>query len=294
MSKSSQILVIGATGQVGGAALDFLADKSGIDVFGATRDLAKKPLVEAEGAVARQLDLDDPASIRAAVEGIDSLLLVTGYSVSMLHQSFRVIDAAKAAGVKHIVHVGASSSPTTDVAHWGWHRMVEAYIEQQGFTYTHLQPESFMQNLTGFGWLQETTIANLLGHARWSWIDARDVGAMAGAALLGDVRLRNKSVSLGYDAGSIQEIAMKLHHEFDIHVEVVDVAPDAFYEGAVSVGAEPVYMACVRDQLKLNAAGRIPGADKTFDAEFFEDVVRRAPRTLSDFLEEFASKPANV
>ena len=294
MSKSSQILVIGATGQVGGAALDFLADKSGIDVFGATRDLVKKPLIEAKGAVARQLDLDDPASIRSAVEGIDALMLVTGYSVSMLHQSLRVIDAAKAAGVKHIVHVGASSSPTADVAHWGWHRMVEAYIEQQGFVYTHLHPESFLQNLTGFGWLQETSISNLLGDARRSWVDARDVGAMAGAALLGDERLRNRSVSLGYDAGSIQEIAMKLQHEFDIHVEVVDVAPEAFYDGTVSMGADPTYMACVRDQLKLNAAGRIPNADRTFDASFFEEVVQRAPRTLSDFLAEFASQPAIV
>ena len=294
MSKTTRILVIGATGQVGGAALDFLADKPGIDVFGTTRDLSKKSSIEAKGAVARELDLDDPASIQSAVEGIESLLLVTGYSVSMLHQSLRVIDAAKIAGVKHIVHIGASSSPTSDVAHWGWHRMIEAYIEQQGFIFTHLHPESFMQNLTGFGWLQESTISNLLGDARWSWVDARDVGAMAGAALLGDERLRNKSVSLGYDSASIQEIATKLREDFDVSVEMVDVAPDSFYEGAVSAGADPVYMACVREQLELNAQGRIPDADKTFDSGFFEKVVKRAPRKLRNFLSEYASNLAGV
>ena len=64
----------------------------------------------------------------------------------MLRQSKRFLDTAKQQGVKHIVHIGASTAPTNEVAHWGWHQFIEAYIEKLSFSYTHLRPEAFMQN----------------------------------------------------------------------------------------------------------------------------------------------------
>ena len=294
MNKPVKILVLGATGQVGGAALDFLNDKSGIDVFGATRYDQKKEAIEKRGAVARVVDLDDSVSLDVALEGMDSLLLVTGYSVQMLHQSLRILDAAKRHDVQTVVHIGASESPTSEVAHWGWHRMIEAYIQRHGFQFTHLHPESFMQNLVSFGWLQEDTISNLLGKARWSWVDARDVGAMAGAALLAHESLVNRSVGLGYEAFSIPEIAEMLENEFNRRLQITPVAPDDFYRQAIAAGAEPVYMACVRDQLKLNREGRIPESDKTFEREFFAKIVGRPPSSLREYLSEHVGAPPLV
>ncbi|MEM7624168.1 MAG: NmrA family NAD(P)-binding protein [Planctomycetota bacterium] len=285
MSKQ-RILVFGATGQVGGAAIEYLAQNGEADLYGVTRSADRAPLIEARGAKARVIDIDDNQSVHEAVQGIDSLLLITGYTVEMLRQSIRVIDAAKAAGVKHVVHVGASGSPTAEVAHWDWHRMIEAYIERSGFTFVHLHPESFLQNLTGFGWLQPGVLLNLIGDARWSWVDASDVGAMAGAALLQHDALLNRSVPMGYDAASMSEIADRLRDQLGLELQLADTSPDAFYEAAVSSGAEPTYMACVRDQLKLSRNGEIPDVDLTFDSTLFREVTGHNPTTLHAFIEK--------
>lgn len=101
----------------------------------------------------------------------------------MLKQSKRVVDAAKIAGVKHIVHIGASSNDTAEVAHWGWHKMIEAYIEQQGFDFTHIQPEAFMQNMTNLWLVVKAGRTNLIKNSVWIWLDAYDVAAIAAEAL---------------------------------------------------------------------------------------------------------------
>lgn len=88
---------------------------------------------QAQGVETVVLDLDQPETLEPALQGVDRALLLTGYSVDMLRQSKRFIDAAKQAAVQHLVHIGASGAATNEVAHWGWHQLIEAYIQQQGF-----------------------------------------------------------------------------------------------------------------------------------------------------------------
>lgn len=82
------------------------------------------------------LDLDKPDSIASAAQGIDRALLATGYTIDMMRQSKDFLNIAKKAGVKHIVHLGACGDNDTRVAH---------------YSFTHLRPEIFMQNLLGYG-----------------------------------------------------------------------------------------------------------------------------------------------
>lgn len=49
--------------------------------------------------------------------GIERVFLLTGYDVSMLGQSKAVVDAAKNAGVNHIVHMGAYATDDTTIMH---------------------------------------------------------------------------------------------------------------------------------------------------------------------------------
>ena len=44
--------------------------------------------------------------------------------------------------------------------------MIEAYVEDQGFRFTHIRPEAFMQNVMTFGWLQSGALTNLIGDAQ--------------------------------------------------------------------------------------------------------------------------------
>ncbi|KPF70559.1 hypothetical protein IP84_02375 [beta proteobacterium AAP99] len=279
---STRILLVGATGKVGGAAARALAGNPQIDLAAGVRD----PAGYNGPGRAVHLDLDNAATLPAALAGVSGLLLLTGYSIEMLRQSKRVLDAAKAAGVQHIVHVGASGNPTAEVAHWGWHRLVEAYIEQLGFAHTHLQPEAFMQNLTTFGWLQPGRLTNLIGDCRWSWVDAEDVGALAAEALRRPQAFAGQTWRLGYEAASMPELARHLSEHLGQTIQAVDLDIADFYAAAIAAGADPAYMACVRDQFALNKAGRIAGADALFDADAFTRAVGRPPRDWARHLSE--------
>ncbi|GLS26043.1 NmrA family NAD(P)-binding protein [Marinibactrum halimedae] len=283
--STHNVLVIGATGKVGSEVINQLSTQENINVFAGLRSMARAEEFKSKGVTPVALDLDDADTIPGAVEGIDSLLLLTGYTVDMMKQSKRVIDAAKTAGVKHIVHIGASGNDTTEVSHWGWHKMIEAYIEQQGFDYTHLQPEAFMQNITAFGWLNPNGLVNLLKEAVWSWVDATDVGAIASAALARPEEFKNQVWRLGYDTGSIQHVADTLSKELALNLTTLPLDPNDFYAGVISQGADAAYMACIRDQFLLNGEGKIINADATFDKEAFKQATGRYPTTWTQFIE---------
>ena len=281
---TKNILVIGATGKVGSAVIRQLAHHDSVKIHAGVRDISRASSIIQEEVTFVPLDLDDPDTIVSAVKNIDSLLLLTGYSVDMLKQSKRVIDAAKASGVSHIVHIGASGNPTSEVAHWGWHRMIEAYIEQQGFDYTHVQPEAFMQNINTFGWLQEHSLSNLIKDSVWSWVDADDVGALAGEALARPEDFRNQVWRLGYDAADMRQVADMLSAKIGRTIEIEHIDPNDFYQAAIDAGADPAYIACIRDQFILNGKNAIANVDATFDASAFEHAVGRKPSSFQDYI----------
>lgn len=282
MSKP-KILIIGATGKVGGETLRLLSEHKDVEVIAAVRSDDQVSMFEAQGISARHLDLDNSTTLSEALKGVDRALLLTGYSVDMIKQSKRFVDEAKRQGVDQIVHIGASGAPTAEVAHWGWHQMVEAYIEQQDFRYAHLRPEAYMQNVTGPGyrWLNDKTLTHYIGDATWSWVDAYDVAAVAAQTLLNPGRYNKQIIPLGYDAKTMVEVATVLSDVSGKQIEAHADNPDNFYKAAIESGADPAYMHCVYTQFKLDAAGEIPGTGTVFDN--FEAIVGRKPTTWDIF-----------
>jgi len=55
-----------------------------------------------DGKQAVYIDLDDARTFPAALQGIDRLFLLTGYTIAMLHQSKTIVDAAADSGVSFI------------------------------------------------------------------------------------------------------------------------------------------------------------------------------------------------
>lgn len=285
MMNKPNILILGATGKVGGAVVDQLKDNRDVNVIAATRSSEKAKTFKNKGIDSVILDLDRPETIAPALENIDRALLLTGYTVDMLRQSKRFLDTAKQTGVQHIVHIGASGAPTNEVAHWGWHQFIEAYIEKLGFSYTHLRPEAFMQNLFGFGWLNEGVITNYIGNARWSWIDCYDLAAVVVQTLLHPENYAGQTIPLGYDAKTMAEVAQILTEAVGQPFTTEDHPPKEFLDNVFQAGVEGIYpnayMNCVYTQFELNVADKIPNADATFDN--FEAITGRKPNTWKDF-----------
>jgi uncharacterized protein YbjT (DUF2867 family) len=206
ISSKPTILVLGATGKVGNRTARLLTQTDDVQLIAGVRSPEKAQHLRDRNIEIRHLDLDRHETLAPALEGIDRALLLTGYSVDMLKQSKAFIDAAKQAGVQHIVHIGASGAPTNEVAHWGWHQFIERYIEALGFSFTHLRPEAFMQNLIGFGWLKRGVITNYIDNARWSWIDGDDLALVAAETLRQCDRHAGKIYPLGYDTARCRKL----------------------------------------------------------------------------------------
>jgi NAD(P)H dehydrogenase (quinone) len=288
MCERSTIFVTGATGKVGGRAFQALIRDDSVRVVTGVRQPDKANSLRQLGGEVRSFDLELPETLAPALTGVDRAVLLTGYSVDMLRQSMRFLDAARVAGVNHIVHVGASGAPTAEVAHWGWHRYIEAYIESLGFTYTHLRPESYMQNITGPGyrWLNGDVITHYIGNAKWTWIDANDVGEVVAAALRDPDRHGGKTYRLGVDGATMADVAEILSKATGRAIRAQAASPDEFLRGALASGADPAYMTCVYQQFQLDAVGLIPGAGDTYpDVEI---ILGRSAMTWERFAANWA------
>ncbi|MBD2100998.1 SDR family oxidoreductase [Leptolyngbya sp. FACHB-261] len=292
MSSQPVILVLGATGKVGGETVRQLKSAGDNRVLAAVRSPEKAKHFHAQGIETVVLDLDQPETLKVGLEGVNRALLLSGYSVDMMRQSKRFVDAAKQAGVQHIVHIGASGAATNEVAHWGWHQFVEAYIEQQGFSYTHLRPEAFMQNVTGPGyrWLEGNVIRHHVGNARWSWIDCQDLALVAAHTLQEPEKYAGQIIPLGYDAKTFNEVAELLTEVVGQPFYAEARPPEEFLENALAAGADPAYMTCIYTQFKLNSSGAIPNADATFDN--FEAITGQKPITWQEFAQQHKNELA--
>src|SRR5579859_4301046 len=105
MNSSSNLLVLGVTGQVGRLVAKHLKRNEANFSVGSRRKANLEELADQFGA-SRFIDLDDPRTFDEALTNVTGIFLVTGYTVDMLVQSKTLIDAAKRNGVNHIVHLG--------------------------------------------------------------------------------------------------------------------------------------------------------------------------------------------
>lgn len=151
--------VIGGTGMIGRTLLaDLRSDcaAGAVEVRAGIRSPGHAAALAAPGIIPVPFDLDDrlvaPDRLIDAMRGSQTLFLLTGYTVHMLAQSKAAIDAARVAGIEHIVHLGLYAAADTTGIHQGWHQLIETYIEASGMAWTHLQPNWFMSNFQNFQW----------------------------------------------------------------------------------------------------------------------------------------------
>jgi uncharacterized protein YbjT (DUF2867 family) len=184
-NRKPRVLVLGSTGLIGraiAAALDDAPDR--VEVVRASRDSDAVEHWRSEGRSAVQLDLDDARTFPAALEGIDRLFVMTGYTVAMTHQTKTITDAAADAGVEHIVHLGIFGNGRSTDPHFAWHELVERYIEGSGVPFTHLHPHMFMENLLSVFTLRDGRLPWPAGEKPTGWIAGEDIAAVAAKVLL--------------------------------------------------------------------------------------------------------------
>lgn len=140
------ILVTGATGNLGRLIIASLIER-GADpqsIIAGARDTTKAADL---GVRVVHLDYTDPASVSAAVEGIDTVVLVSGSEVGQrVAQHQAVIEAAKAAGISKFVYTSAPKATTSDLILAPEHKATEELITAAGLPAVILRNNWYTEN----------------------------------------------------------------------------------------------------------------------------------------------------
>jgi len=283
----SRILITGASGRAGGALLAQLRQDSragGFTLVAASRSEARRQAFCAQGIEAVALDYADPASVTAAMRGIDQLFLCTGYTVDMLVHSKLALDAARAAGVQQVVHLGALGPAGTHLAHFVWHDYVEAYVALLGFQHTFLKPRAFMQNVLNSMRPGSCQLRHFNAAAAVGWIDVHDIACVAAEALLERERHAGKSYPLCEDSLSMDGVAAVLAAETGLPFTAQARDISLLLPALLKAGMEPVYAHSLASGTAASARGDAQEAATVYD------TVRQVTGRAGTRWPEFARK----
>jgi NAD(P)H dehydrogenase (quinone) len=105
------------------------------------------------------------------------------YTIAMTHQTKTVVDAAKKAGVKHIVNQGVFAADDATDSKYCWFALVEAYIEASGVAWTHLHPNVFLENMLSVSQPVGGTFSTFWGENRVGYVALHDLAAVTAKVL---------------------------------------------------------------------------------------------------------------
>jgi uncharacterized protein YbjT (DUF2867 family) len=238
--KSKKILVLGATGQQGGATARALA-ADGWHVRALVRDKqsGKAQDLESVGVELVLGDFRDPTSLEAAMNGIHGVFCVLPSSADAQYGitdedevkfGIAAIDAAKRASVQHLVYSSTiGASPDIGLGHYEskWH--IEQYLRQSGVPFSIVRPAPFMELLLypHFGLRQG--VMTFLGAPDLSvqFIAVQDIGAIAAKLLANPSRYLGMTIDIASDALSGNDIAAKISQATARQVPYMQVSADA-------------------------------------------------------------------
>lgn len=183
-------------------------------------------------------DYQRPETFPAALKGIEKVFLVSPPGLN--EKEAGVIDAAKTAGVKHVVKLSVWDAGSEAYSFARHHRPIEKKLEQSGLPYTILRPNGFMQNfVSSFAPTIKNQNAFYLPakDSKISVIDVRDIAAVAARILTSNGSHQGKTYTLsGPESLSNAEIAEKFSRALNKKISYVDVSDQDFKKSLLGLG----------------------------------------------------------
>lgn len=271
------IALTGATGQLGRLALSAILRRDpGADLVALVRDLDRAADL---GVPLRRADYHQPETLRAALAGVDVLVLISSSDFNdRAGQHRNVIHAAKAAGVGRIVYTSILKGAASPLMLAPDHIATEAALVASGMSATILRNGWYTENYTGSlgGALQAGAMIGAAGDAVLSTAPRADYAeALAVAAL--DADMAGQTHELGGVGHTLAELAAELSRQTGRDIPYVDMDEATYRETLVSFGLPAPMAAAVAN---ADARARDMGA-LTDHSGALERLIGRAPTPLS-------------
>lgn len=282
------ILVTGATGRIGRRVVERLvAAEQSVRVLARNQEQAKA-LLPADIEVIEG-DLAEYNKVRSAVDGADSVLLLSPVAPEQVELQGNVVKAALATSRPYIVKVsGLGTALDSYVDSGRWHAETEQQITSSGLPYTFLRPLFFFQNLS---FLFESARSNGLiragvGDARIAMVDVEDIAEVATILLMKREPLMNQAVCLtSLECVTYQDVANAFAEVIGSEVRYEEQSLDDVRQ-ALQNSNQPQWHIDILLQFNRAFHEGYGDAANTIVA----DLLRRSPTTLLQYLQREIKK----
>ncbi|OHD26247.1 MAG: hypothetical protein A2Y38_23590 [Spirochaetes bacterium GWB1_59_5] len=235
------VLVIGSLGTVGLEVVRSLI-AGGTRVRAATtrRDAVRSIFGDTVEPVL--FDFQKPETFGPAFDGVERMFLMRPPHISNIKRDlYPALDAARAAGVRQVVFLSIIGIDQNTVVP---HYKVETYLRGSGQDYTFLRCSFFMQNFEAAHRDEirdRDEIYLPVGKAKTSFIDARDIGAVAALCLSGPGHERKAYDLTGAEALDYDEVAALFSAVLNRPIVYRNPAPLAFFLRQLSLRKALMY-----------------------------------------------------
>ena len=288
------ILITGATGNLGSLVLhNLLKEVPSNQLAVLIRNKEKATEFNDKGITTFLGDYDTYKSLVSAFKNIDSLYFVSGSDIeNRTKQHKNVVNAAKEAGVKHIVYTSfvreneTDSSPIASVAEA--HLKTENWLKSSGIDYTILKHTIYMDFIPMFLGenLVETGVAYLpAGEGKNSFVTRSDMAKVGAKALLSDAH-KNKEYNITNTTNAtIGEIVSQIAAITKKTLQYISPTQEEYIQTLLKADVPEAYVYM------------FAGFAEAFKQEEFiktgttiEALTGEKPTTISEFLTEVYSK----
>ncbi|WP_100372062.1 SDR family oxidoreductase [Bacillus sp. FJAT-45037] len=280
---SKDILVTGATGNIGYCVVcELVAKKSKVRV--AVRNI-EKDRVAFTGLDVELVEFDfmNPTLFDHALDGVQKVFLIRPPQLAKPKKDMQpFIERMKEKKIKQIVFVslmGVEKNPIVP------HRKIENLIRESGIVYTFLRPGFFMQNLNTTH-REDIALRNELfipvGKAKTSFIDTRDIAAVAATCLLEEGHIWREYTLTGSEAIDYNEVALILSKTLGRKIEYKNPGVYEFRRTLIKRGIKKEFANVMTMLYVLTRLGK---AEKVTNE--VKDILKRDPISFEQFANDF-------
>ena len=229
MIKIPKIAITGITGNLGGM-VSRLCKKNGIQVRNLARNVGKAEKLGFSNVFKSSYDKSEDTV--KSLEGIEVLFMVSGSeNPNRVQQHKDFIDAAKVAGVSHVIYLSFYNASKNSIFTLGRdHYATEEYIKENGFKYTFLR-DSFYADFFVDLCREYGEIKGPAGNGKVSAVVRSDVSEVAAKILENPGKWENQTLNMtGPEELSMTEIVKAVSEYFGKEIKYIEETVEEAYE----------------------------------------------------------------
>jgi uncharacterized protein YbjT (DUF2867 family) len=277
------MILVTTAGKVGAEAARLLAAR-GEPVRVLVRHPEKATALAEAGAEVAQGDLEVPATIDAAMQGVSAVVLV---SPAIPAQELNVVASAVRAGAGHVVKITSKASADSPIARRRGQAEIERGLIASGLGYTLLRNNAYMQNLlmAAPSIAKTSSFGSAARDGRVGMIDTRDVAAVAAQIAAVPAPHAGKTYwPTGPEAITFAEAAVALSKLLGRPVTFHPLTVEEQTQAMVDIGLPGSLAAMNAQAVALFAEG-----DSDYVTDDVRSILGRPARTFEQFTADYAA-----